>query len=486
MVHRWPPRLRRSRVHKSKSVALIVPAGLSSRAVDLYSGIGISINSTSPTADNPTRYVRVRRSRFMIITTSGSSWPPEVANGVFVQWCIHLSVSELGLTQWSGPSKPTGAITFSNPAEGLSFTITPSGQLAWKMTEITGIDSEEIRQVITLAAAKVRNNNSGSDLVYQATMECRNPPLGEDMLLNMFRVLGDQVPIVGSRRLSDVVLLDFTQDPPPESGHVLFVPNTKVTATLFVPGPAAGPLAQNAVGATFEVVAAICSIALGRPVAYSALVHFPIAPERAEAQRARRYDSGILGLARESISLDIFAELAALGGPDAVIRARNACITIHEAQLQANADIAAMLYVCAIEALITPGRHCKWRKEQVTKRFREAVLILCKEAVDALLAHQNLEEALGFSKRGNVDRQRRALVDHIYDLRSLPTHTGIGPRNISFHTFATERGIRVVLLSNLARAALLAYMQAPMSFLTGHPALQPSKLDCSNQQPTLS
>ena len=421
------------------------------------------------------------RSRFITIATSGSGWPPEVANGVFVQWCIHLSVSELGLTQWSGPSKPTGAITFSNPTEGLSFTITPSGQLAWRVTEITGIDSEKIKQVITLAAANVRSNNSGSDLVYQATMECCNPPLRDDMLLNMFRVLGDQVPIVGPRRLSDIALLDFAQDSPPESGQVLFVPDTKITVTLFAPGPAAGPLTQNAVGATFETVAAICSIALGRPITYSALANFPVAAEFAESQRARRYDPSILGLARDSISLDIFAELAALGGPDAVIRARNACVTIHEAQRQANADIATMLYVCAIEALITPGRQCKWRKEQVTKRFREAVLILCEQAVDASLAHQNLEEALGFSKRGNINRQRRELVDHIYDLRSLPTHAGIGPRNISIHTFGAERSIRVALLSDLARATLLAYLQTPMSFLTGHPALQALQVDCPSQ-----
>jgi len=306
------------------------------------------------------------------------------------------------------------------------------------------------------------------------------------MALNMFRVLGDQVPIVGPRRLSDVALLDFTQDPPPESGQTLFVPDTKIIVTLFAPGPAAGPLVGNAVCATFETVAAICAVALGRPVAYSSLAHFPVPTELAESQWARRHDPAIRGLARDFVSLDIFAELAALGGPDAVIRARNACITIHEAQRQANADIATMLYVCAIEALITPGRQCKWRKEQVTKRFREAVLILCKEAVDDLLAHRNLEEALGFSKRGNVDRQRRALVDHIYDLRSLPTHTGVGPRNISIQTFGAERSIRVALLSDLARAALLSYIQAPMSFLTGHPALQPSQLHCPSHQPATS
>jgi hypothetical protein len=421
----------------------------------------------------------VPRSRFITVSTSGSAWPPEAASGIFVQWCIHLSASELGLAQWSGPNKSTGAITFSNPSEGLSFTIVPSGHDKWKVTEIAGIYAEDIRQIVNVAAANVQNNNSGSDLVYQLPMECHNPPIGDDMLLNMFRVLGDQIPIDGPRRLSDVALLDFSQNPPPESSQALFVPDTKVTVTLFAPGPAAGPLARNAVGATFETVAAICSVALGRPLTYSALAYFPIAPDLAESQRVRRYDPEIRGLARNFVSLDIFGELAALGGPDAVIRARNSCSTIHEAQRQANADIATMLYVCAIEALITPGRQCKWRKEQVTKRFREAVLVLCKEAVDALLAHQNLEEALGFSKRGNVDRQRRALVYHIYDLRSLPTHTGIGPRNISFHTFGVERSLRVALLSDLACAALLAYIQGPMSFLAGHPALQP-QANCPN------
>jgi hypothetical protein len=428
----------------------------------------------------------VSRSRFITITMAGSSWAPEVANGIFVQWCIHLSVSELGFTQWSGPIKPTGAFTLSNPAEGRSFTLTPSGQLAWKITEVAGIDSVKIKRLITVAAEKICHNNSGMDLVYQTTMECRNPPLDHGMVLNMFRVLGDQVPIVGSRRLSDVVLLDFTQDLPPESGQILFVPDTKITVTLFAPGPAAGPLAQNVARATFETVAGICSIALGRPISYSALAHFPVPADLAESQRVRRYDPGIRGLARDFVSLDIFGELAALGGPDALIRARNSCVTIHEAQHQANADIATMLYVCAIESLITPGRQCKWRKEQVTKRFRDAVLLLCKGAVDALLAHRNLEEALGFSKRGNVDRQRRALVDHIYDLRSLPTHTGVGPRNVSFQALDTERSIRVAMLSDLARAALLAYIQAPMSFLTGHPAMRLMQTDCPNHEPSPS
>ena len=156
------------------------------------------------------------RPRHITSAISGSNWPDEMANGIFIQWCIHLATTELGLTQWSGPSKPTGSVTFSNPAAGRSFTVSPAVPLSWKVTEILDIDSEDIRSVVALAAAKTRTNDSGAALVYQVTMECPTPPLDGDKILNMFRMMGDQVPITGSRRLSDVALLDFSQNPPPQ------------------------------------------------------------------------------------------------------------------------------------------------------------------------------------------------------------------------------------------------------------------------------
>jgi hypothetical protein len=411
------------------------------------------------------------RKKSITSVISGSRWPDEAASGIFVQWCIHLGTTELGLSQWSGPTKPGGAFTISNPAENRSFTVTPDASLSWKAADIVGIDPGDVRSVMTLAAEKTRATDSGPDLVYQVTMESASPSLDGDGILNFFRILGDQIPITGARRLSDVVLLNFTQEPP-QVEQPLFVPDTKISATLFLPGPVQGPLAQNVARATFETVAAICALALGRPVDLPGMIFFPVSADLADSQNRRRYDTGIQGLARNHVSLDIFGDLAILGGPDAMIRARNAFITIHEAQRQSNADIATMLYVCAIEALITPGRQCKWRKEQVTKRFRTSVLSLCGPTIDELLSHQNLEEGLGFRKRGNIERQRRDLADHMYDLRSLPTHTGIGPRGTSLMMLADERSMKLGFLSDLARAALLAYIQAPRSSLTGHPGFQ--------------
>jgi hypothetical protein len=410
------------------------------------------------------------------VTIPESNWPDEIANGIFIQWCIHLATTELGLPQWSDPDSTHGSLILGNPTSN-HFVITPTAPLSWEVTEIIDMDRGALEAIIATAAEKTGANDTGTDLVYQTTMKSCAPPLDMSMMLNMFRILGDQVRIVGSRRLSDVVLLDFNEDLPPLPGQLLFAPDVQVVATLFLPGPAPGYLARGTAGALFETVSAICALALGRPVEVSDLAHFPLQPEAAEVQKARRYEVSILGLAHSSISLDIFGELMALGGPDAMMRARNSFITFHEAQRQTSADIATMLYVSGIEALITPGRQHDWRKEQVTRRFREGVLSLCSDAVDGLLAHPNLEKALDFRKHGKIKWQRRKILDHIYDLRSLPTHTGIGPSRGGVMLLGGDHGLRVALLSDLARAALLAYLQAPRSFLTGHPALQRQQND---------
>jgi hypothetical protein len=269
--------------------------------------------------------------------------------------------------------------------------------------------------------------------------------------------------------LSDRVLLDFVErenDPPQQ----LLAPPTDIELTLFVPGPIAGPLANKIAAGMGEVVAAICAFALGRLVDPPLMI-FPAPEDAIDEARAARSDATILGLARDSVSLDVFGDLAARGGPDALIRVRGALLAYHSAIAQTSPDVSTMLLVTAIEALIAPRQ--PWSKEQVTKRFIDALLILCPEAVDALLAHPNAEMALLYKRRGGTRRQRRDVLSRIYDLRSRPTHTGLG---LSFGgalaALSSSESMRVALLSDLARAAILAFLQAPQSFLTGHPALR--------------
>jgi hypothetical protein len=66
-------------------------------------------------------------------------------------------------------------------------------------------------------------------------------------------------------------------------------------------------------------------------------------------------------------SLDVFDEFPTLGGEDGVMRIRGALLSYHLALQQPSPDVALMLFVSAIEALIVP--HAEWRKEKATKRF---------------------------------------------------------------------------------------------------------------------
>ena len=245
--------------------------------------------------------------------------------------------------------------------------------------------------------------------------------------LHFARILGDQRHIEGSRRLSDMVLLDFEEgllaDVRRGEG-LLLAPQSKIQVTIFAPGPGPSDWSRKNAEACAEVVAAVCTVASGRPVGYAAVqLQFPAQDDDAAKALGRTCDPAILGLARDSISVDPWGELHAVGGQDAVVRVRRALLAYHAALTQTSTDVAVMLFVTSIEALISPRQ--EWRKLRVTQRFVKSLVELCPQAVDALLAHMNVEEAFAHKIKGGVNRQRRELLERIYDTRSTPTHTGL-------------------------------------------------------------
>jgi hypothetical protein len=93
--------------------------------------------------------------------------------------------------------------------------------------------------------------------------------------------------------------------------------------------------------------------------------------------------------------------------------------------------------------------------------------------VDALVNHANVEQAFGYRRKGGKEARRRQLLDRIYELRSYPTHEGLGLSGVGLFAIWTEPGnMRVALLSDLARGALLRFLQAPGSSLIGHPIFE--------------
>jgi hypothetical protein len=395
--------------------------------------------------------------------------PAEISELLFAAWVQFFASQRFRLTQY-GTGNPADASTtysYGSPTER-NFAFDRSQSREWSLRSSTGIAEGDIEVIVRDSIHKLSSGDFGDELVYQTELEAKEFGISQVSMSNFFRLLGDQVPISGSRRLGSRVLLDFALEQPKEPGiPQLFVPRTTMKVAIFVPGPIASGLTDSIATGTVEVVAGICALALGRVVEWP-LAIFPAAPQDAEEARARRSDTSILGLARDHVSLDIFDEFHALGGDDGLMRVRGALLSYHAALQQASPDVAMMLFITSMEALIVPRP--EWRKDKATKRFIEALDQLCPDAVEATVNHANVEQAFGYRRRGGSRARHRQLLDQVYALRSNPTHSGIGLSGAGMMSmFAGAWSLRVGLLSDLARRALLNFLQAPRSSLIGHP-----------------
>lgn len=393
--------------------------------------------------------------------------PDDIAAQLFQAW-VQVGAADLNLTQSGSSANADGrTLSFGSPT-GANFVLARSGR-EFSIQCADGIEEVVIQAILADAAEKASAQEYGDATVYQTQMTVRSFDLGSPM--HFMRMLGDQVHIEGSRRLSDVVILDFeeglvTNAPP---GGLLFAPPTRVDVTIFAPGPCHSALSAQVAGSCTEVVAATCALATGRPVDYDPPMFPAEAPDAAAAQQ-RRTDPTILGLARDSVSLDVFRDLLATGGMDSVLRMRGSLLAYHAALKQTVPDVAVMLLVSCIETLIAPTQ--EWGKRKVTQRFIKALVQMCPEAVGALVEHANTEVAFNYRRRGNTARRRAELLDCIYGSRSLPTHRGLRTSLASIFVISGPDSMRVALLSDLARKAIIAFLQAPRSSVVGHPPIE--------------
>lgn len=407
-------------------------------------------------------------STFSLPTTS---LPLEISRLLFVSWVIKLSADRFALTRYDG-GEEAGTRSFSFGDDRAGFVLfTPAAGGSWRLQEVHALPQESVTELLQDATARTVAGDFGADVVYELDMSTRPIRIDAHFALHGARILGDQVRIQGNRRLADRAVLEFTEVPVDPPGVVtLFAPVTHIRALLYVPGPTAGPLSKQVATRFGEVVAAVCSLALGRQVMFSPTSYsLPATDEMVAATCKARHDVGIPGLERDGVSLDVFGELFSRGGADALARLAGALLSYHSALQESNADLATMLLVTAIEALIVPRG--EWRKEQLTRRFITAVQDLCPQEVDKILSHANVEEAFSYEKTGGSMGQRDRLLNRVHELRSAPAHEGIGPSNTDVSRFGYPAAIRVALLSDLARAAMLSFIQAPRSFLIGRPAL---------------
>jgi hypothetical protein len=396
--------------------------------------------------------------------------PADIGAELFVAWISHFASERFSATQnGTGGTSEVPTFTFGDPTNN-HFVLDRVGML-FTLQSSADIPESEISVVLEDAQRQVTASDFGPDHVFRVPMTIRAlTPF--DMHPHFMRALSDRIPISGRRRLSDRVVLDFgasSEATPIDIMQSHFRADQTIDALIFAPGPTSTGLTTQAAAGMAELAAAICALAVGHPVDYTPPM-FDLEDDEAQAAFALQRDPSIGGLARSSISLDIFGDLALLGGTDGQLRVRGALLAYHAALRQESPDVAVMLFVTAIEALVAPNQ--PWGTEKVTKRFIESVIDLCPDTVDSIVNHENVRGAFNFQRRGGLRRQRQDVLNLIYASRSAPTHTGLTLSRTGMLTMVSPGSLRVALMSDLARDSILAFLKSPRSSLIGHPLFE--------------
>lgn len=388
---------------------------------------------------------------------------------LLADWFGRLAIEAgLELTQQGRSGE---AFTFGAPA---SLQVRAEPQDAPPYLIFSSSESEREEQVAVLAseaAERVEELSLGGEVWYSSALaEVPWTMATTQFMSTLILRLGTQTRIAGWRRLGNAILLEFTEESPEgtDDKAQLLAPKSVVKVHLLVPGPRPGHFSSHIAHGVLETVGAICTFALGRPVALPPIM-FPTKEEDCAALDEQRKDLKILTLARKHVPLDIFGWAGRPGGFQVFERLRSALLTADAAVKQDHDVVASILYVVAAECLTVPP--ASWRKDRLTKRFREFHDELIPEALDRIVSHGNFEEAIGLKRGARTARAlRRDALDQIYSFRSGQLHEGLDP---GYRGFGLDSGtqMRRALLADFVEAAILGFIQAPRSSLIGNPAL---------------
>ena len=359
--------------------------------------------------------------------------------------------------------------------DDFNITVTPQDSSPW----ITAVSSDQSRQDEIdelvqrsgeLAPGDLASvEDFGGHVWYTCTLVGEQRNLADPMFFSrMQEMLNTQTRILEWRRLGWGVLLNFREDVPEggvQDDNVLFPPTPIVDVYVAVPGPIDGPFTRPIAHQFMEVVAAICTFALGRPVNLPPSV-WPAQDEMLADLETRRADATLGTLARHGMSLDLFH--LAVEDRNSWARLLGALLSYDAALRQQREQLAVILYVVAAECLTNPFQ--PWKTERLTTRFIKFFDELMPGDLDSMVQHGNFERAFGIV-RGSKSPQklRRMMLDSLYGFRSEPVHEGLAMAYEGFG-FSGLAGQRRMLASWFAQSAILRYLESPRTSLIGHAA----------------
>lgn len=367
------------------------------------------------------------------------------------------------------------------PQDGQHITVTPMNSPPWIAGESSDQEcQQEVDELVQRSGEAssrvlVSEDDFGGVVWYTCTLSDEQPNLADPMFFSRVQqLLSTPARIEGWLRLGDGVLLNFREDGSnlpdgaAEGETVLFHPKALIDLYIAVPGPADGPFTRPIAHHLAEVVAAICTFALGRPVNLPPIVMQvqDFHSETVAELEARRSDIN-LTLARQGIPLDTIVPLA-LADVDSWQRIRGALLSYDAALRQQREQVAIILFVVAAECLTNPFQ--PWKIDRLTKRFVTFFNELMPDHLDVMVQHGNFEQAFGIDRGSkSPNTLRRKLLECTYQFRSEPVHEGLAMAYEGFgHSAIT--GQRRMLVAWFAEYAILNYLQSPRTSLIGHPA----------------
>jgi hypothetical protein len=164
-----------------------------------------------------------------------------------------------------------------------------------------------VNAILAKAVARLDSHDFGGVVWYSTELREIEFGLSSSFLGPFLQRLDKQTRIAGWRRLGVHILLEFTEQFPPDGDvkePALLAPKVILHAHVAVPGPCAGWFSSDVAHGLIEPVSAICSFALGRPLALP-WGCFPAEPDLVRDLAERQADGAILTLARKHTSLDI-------------------------------------------------------------------------------------------------------------------------------------------------------------------------------------
>lgn len=383
---------------------------------------------------------------------------------LFCEWMAHLlsttypSLQSTGVGNRNAESGSTWKCTTTDNAIGVQFDDLPLTKaqrvLTWGITPQLHLD-------LRGRAETLCNARRFRQLVWHATFHAGalNPQIAEGPL-HFLRSMDHARRAMGRLGLGSWVVLDFvpTKDDKPDVPP--FSP-VNVRGYFTIGGAFDGPYTSRMAREVVASVRACTSFCLGTPLSIGKFR--ALSQEEESIHLASLAEAPVrLQLAVESFPIgEALQAMTTLGAKEAASRTVRAMACFETAMQQCNVAACTIHLVSAIEALARPNYERAWNN-RVTQRYQQFLMKCVPDKLAEILKSPHL----GLAFPGV--RSEKKLVEAIYKSRSDAVHNGhIG----EYHDISSVEGaIRVMLIADIVRAAIIEFAKSPFSSLVGHPS----------------